>query len=82
MSKKAYKGIENPERISQFRDQLKKIDWKETKNGLESVFEATNDLLEAEIKYYYRNRKRNKRNSFILRLIGFCAVSGKNHTVV
>lgn len=49
---------ENPSRMSDFRAKLDRLAWDEKRSikSIDTLFNAVNDLAEAEVRYYYRRR--------------------------
>jgi hypothetical protein len=61
------KPIEDPQRIKNFFDAIKNLDWSDPVSSLNTLFEKSFELIKFEIEYYYIARKSKKRLSALLR---------------
>ena len=54
----AWRRPEDPRRMRAFRDRIATLEWDEhhVMDSLSSLFDAVDDLAEAEVRYYYRRR--------------------------
>lgn len=66
-------GPENPSRIKDFRARLDGLVWDEipSKQSIDILFNAVNDLAEAEVSYYFRRRRTRALVSSITRILAW-----------
>jgi hypothetical protein len=66
--------VEDPERLRDFQRATANLNWTGDHGvALNRLFQAVNDLIQAEIVYYYRQRKRRRSYSTISRAIAILA---------
>ncbi len=64
---------EDPRRIRKFRDRMAGVSWDKASlvESLSQLFEAVDDLAEAEVKYYYRRRGTRASLSGLFRILAW-----------